>query len=87
MLRNNKKIGKYTIGNDGLVDVNSAMYPKNEPFKYYNKDDKINPGMWNVMPLRKGDHGTPIGLFSNTETTHRFYDELMSILSAIESDN
>ena len=39
------------------------------------------------MPLRKGDHGTPIGLFSNTETIHRLYDELMSILSATESDN
>lgn len=87
MLRNDKKIGKYTIGNDGLVDVTSAMYPKGEPFKYYNKDEKINPGIWNVMPLRKGDHGTPIGLFSDTETTHRFYDELMSILSATESDN
>ena len=60
---------------------------KDDNYITYNKDEKINPGIWNVMPLRKGDHGTPIGLFSNTETTHRFYDELMSILSATESDN
>jgi hypothetical protein len=36
------------------------------------------------MPTRKGDHGTPIGLFADTEETHKFYDELMSILSSIE---
>lgn len=84
MLRHDKKIGKNTIGNDGLVDVTSAMYPKEEPFKYYAENEKIDSGIWNVMPLRKGDHGTPIGLFADTEETRRFYDELMSIILSIE---
>lgn len=84
MLRNDRKIGKDTIGNDGLVDVTSAMYPKDEPFKYYDENEKPESGVWNVMPTRKGDHGTPIGLFADTEETHKFYDELMSILLSIE---
>ena len=39
------------------------------------------------MPLRKGDHGTPIGLFSDKEATHRLYDEITNMLLSIESDN
>ena len=48
-----KKIGKYTIGNDGLVDVTSAMYPKGEPFKYYNKDEKNQSGYMECYAFEK----------------------------------
>ena len=69
--------------NDGLVDLPSALHPKDEPFKSYNSED-IQPGIWNVMKTRKGDHGTPIGLFTDAESTFSLYDEMLSILGEVE---
>ncbi len=84
MLSNDKRANRITVGNDGLVDVSSAMYPKNEPHKPYSPDEQLDPGVWNVMPVRKGDHGTPIGLLANKEETHRFYDEMVDLLKKTE---
>ncbi len=70
--------------NDGLVDLPSAMFPKDEPYTYFNKDD-IEPGMWNVMKTRVGDHGTPIGLFSNANDTYALYDEIIELMKEIET--
>lgn len=69
--------------NDGLVGVMSALYPEDEPHKDYNIND-VRPGVWNVMPLRTGDHGTPIGLFADAEQTHDFYRVLISMLKNTE---
>lgn len=87
MLKNNERAKKFIVGNDGLVDVLSAMYPKNEPYKCYSLNEQFDAGIWNVMPLRKGDHGTPIGLFADKEKTYKFYNELVSVLATIESNN
>lgn len=85
MIKNNKKSDKDCTGNDGLVDVSSAMYPRTEPHVVFNVRDKINPGVWHVMPTGKGDHGTPIGLLADKEETHKFYDEMVMRLYSIES--
>lgn len=85
MLHDNRKSGKKTVGNDGLVDVESARYPKTEPFVEFKSSDEIKAGVWNVMPTRCGDHGTPIGLFADKAETHSLYLEHISILSKTES--
>lgn len=70
------------LSNDGLVNTVSAKNPFDEPSREF--DGKIEKGIWNVMPTRVGDHGTPIGLFSNKEEVHSYYDELISMLISLE---
>lgn len=84
MLRNDRKTGTIIVGNDGLVDVASATHPANEPYKACVDSKHLTPGVWNVMPLRSGDHGTPIGLFSEKNVARSFYDEMISVLSCAE---
>lgn len=69
--------------NDGLVNAESAIHPEDEPAVDYNGDN-IRPGVWNVMPLRTGDHGTPIGLFADREQTHEFYLVMLDMLRKTE---
>lgn len=85
MLHNNRKSGKATVGNDGLVDVDSARFPKSEPFVEYGNSGEIKAGAWNVMPTRCGDHGTPIGLFADKAQTRSFYLEHISLLRKAEN--
>lgn len=86
MIRTDKSLNKVTIGNDGLVDVVSAMHPKDEPYKLYSPDEPLESGIWNAMPVGKGDHGTPIGLFADKEETHKFYDNLLVLLNKTENN-
>ena len=86
MLRTDKALNKTTVGTDGLIDVASAMHPANEPYKPYAPNVPLDSGIWNVMPTGKGDHGTPIGLFADKEETHKFYDDMVDLLSSVESN-
>ncbi len=70
------------LSNDGLVNTVSAKNPLDEPAKEY--DGTIQSGIWNIMPTQKGDHGTPIGLFSNKQKLHDFYDEMSEMLMSLE---
>lgn len=84
MLRDGRKSGRKTVGNDGLVDVDSARYPKTEPFDEFVNGREVKAGLWNVMPTRFGDHGTPIGLFADKSATHSFYESHIFLLLNIE---
>ena len=86
MLRTDKALKKATVGSDGLIDVVSAMHPANEPYKLYVQNVPLDAGIWNVMPTGKGDHGTPIGLFADKEETHKFYDNMVILLSSVENN-
>lgn len=86
MLHDSKKSGKPIVGNDGLVDVESAKHPSTEPFKDFDRND-IRAGIWNVMPVSIGDHGTPIGLFASKEETRIFYNNHILLLSYAEKNN
>ena len=68
--------------NDALVNTESAKYPLDEPHKEFNSD-KIEKGIWNVMPVREGDHGSAIGLFAEKQETQDFYIELCEMLNAL----
>ena len=70
--------------NDGLVQIESALHPSDEPFQTFDPE-QIRPGIWNVMPVQTGDHGTPIGLFADPEKTHALYLELISLLRQTET--
>lgn len=69
--------------NDGLVSVVSAQYPTGDEWTAFD-GEKIQKGIWNVMPTKKGDHGTVIGLNADTETTHSFYTELFNMIDALK---
>ena len=73
------------LAGDGLVHIASAMHPKDEPFKDYDPDH-IEPGVWQVMPEQRGDHGTAIGLFAPKEKTHAFYLNLLNLLCETEEN-
>lgn len=67
--------------NDGLVNVVAAQYPFDDPHVDYNAED-IQPGIWNVMPLSRGDHGNAIGIGVTEEALLDYY---MGMISMIES--
>lgn len=71
--------------NDGLVDVQSAEYPADEPYVRYEQGQPLQKGKWNVMPLFVGDHGTAIGLLANKEKTKKFYLDLAQLLRTTEN--
>lgn len=70
--------------NDGLVNLNSALFPFTDKYQNYNADN-IESGIWNVMPILEGHHGTIIGMDGNTEEIHRFYLNLFKMIENIES--
>ncbi len=69
-------------GNDGLVNVSAAGNPPDEPGIPFDKNYK--KGIWNIMEVAKGDHGTPIGLFVSKKFTRNFYDELTDLMKSVE---
>lgn len=72
------------IYNDGLVDTFSATHPHTEPFCLWEDTDKVRPGVWHVMPITQGDHGTAIGLFESKEVTTKFYSLITDVLTLAE---
>lgn len=68
--------------NDALVNTQSAKYPYDEPFKDYDENN-IEKGIWNVMPVREGDHGSAIGLFADKEETQSYYLEICEMLCSL----
>lgn len=72
-------------GNDGLVDVIAACSPPDEPSVQYSEGMDYTSGIWHVMPVRTGDHGTAIGIMADKDETQSFYLHIMDILENIES--
>lgn len=58
--------------NDGVVNTISALSPSTEPSKAFDPED-IPKGVWNVMPVRTGDHATPVGWGRRREETMPLY--------------
>lgn len=67
--------------NDGLVNVVSAKHPFDDPYVEYDPQN-IKTGVWNVMPLSKGDHGNAIGIGTSKESLVDFY---MGMINMIEN--
>ncbi|MCR5523926.1 MAG: hypothetical protein K6F64_09915 [Clostridia bacterium] len=71
--------------NDALCNTISETYPFDEPHKDFD-ENTINPGVWNVMPVQKGDHGTAIGLLANKKNFQKFYDSIAVMLKDTEKE-
>ena len=70
--------------NDGLVSVVSARNPAGEEFEEYTEKTDIKKGKWYFMGTRKGHHGTVIGMTSGADETHKFYDDLFTMIDSLK---
>ncbi len=73
------------LENDGLVNVVSAKYPAGDEWQDYDAENIVT-GKWNVMPVRRGHHGTVIGLSADNNETHDFYLELINMIESRPRD-
>lgn len=87
----NNRITDYQLSeewfaNDGLVSVNSALYPFGAPHKDY-EHDNIPAGIWNVMPISTGDHGNAIGIGVSREALLGFYLDMITMIESLPITN
>ena len=77
------KIDESWLENDGLVNVVSAKYPFDEEHTEFD-ESHIKKGIWNCMPVQKGDHGMVIGMNVSAEKTRSFYIELIDRINSLK---
>ncbi len=87
----NNKITDYKIdetwfANDGLVNVNSALYPFDDPHQDYDSQN-VKTGIWNVMPVSTGDHGNAIGIGVSEEITMELYLNMIDMIEQLPVTN
>ncbi len=72
--------------NDGLVNVVSAKYPLGEEFMDFptEEDEKFDKGIWYVAPVKRGHHGTVIGLGTSTDATQSFFTEHFELVDGLK---
>lgn len=70
------------LPNDGLVSVVSAQYPHGDAHKDYDPND-IPAGIWNVMPVSRGDHGNAIGIGVSEEITMELYLDMIDMIEKL----
>ncbi len=76
------KIDRSWLENDGLVNTISEKNPFDEPYVDYNYGDSVSPGVWNVFPVVKKDHGYAIGLKSTKTDTLEYYTNLLDLINS-----
>lgn len=75
-------IDKTWLENDGLVNVVSALYPLGDIHTDYEPTD-IQTGIWNVMPISTGDHGTAIGIGTSEAATMDYYNGIIDMIESL----
>ena len=75
-------IGEDWQENDGLVNTVSAMAPLNAPSTNYNPDS-VEPGIWQIMPVYRGDHMSLQGGMLKRNNIRPFYLELLEIIDTL----
>lgn len=70
------------LDNDGLVNVISAKVPFNAPSTEFDPD-KIETGVWNVMPVFKGDHMSIQGGMLKPTDVREFYKKHLTRINRI----
>ncbi len=80
-------VGGYAFGeewleNDGLVNTISAMAPTSAPSQQY-EEGNVLPGVWNVMPVYRGDHMSLQG--GMMKTNIQVYELYITHLNMINS--
>lgn len=72
------------LDNDGLVNVISATAPFNAPSQDFD-ESSINAGIWNVMPVYRGDHMSLQGGMLKKNDVREFYTDLLNTINSIEA--
>lgn len=68
--------------NDGLVNTYSAMAPIGAPAKEFDASN-ITTGIWNVMPVQKGDHTTLQGGMNDSFNGRLFFVDLLTMINTL----
>ncbi len=68
--------------NDGLVNTISAKAPFGDPQQEYDKNS-VEPGVWNIMPVYKGDHMSLQGGLLMNNNVRLLYVEHISMLNSL----
>ncbi len=75
---------KTDLVHDGLLEIESAEHPDDEPFEYYDREKGLQDGTWNVMPITYADHGLPVGLFHGKKSTRKFLHDMLTFIETEE---
>ncbi|MBQ1506680.1 MAG: hypothetical protein IIZ48_07945, partial [Erysipelotrichales bacterium] len=75
-------IGEEWKENDGLVNTYSAIAPHNAPSCPFDAM-KIEPGIWNVMPVLKEDHMYLQGGLAKRHDIRPFYTGLITMIDEL----
>ena len=70
------------LENDGLVNTVSAMAPSSAPWTDY-VEGKVNPGIWNVMPVYRADHMSLQGGMTKPNDVKTLYVEHLSMINSL----
>ena len=63
--------------NDGLVNTKVAPHPEGEPFKDYDGEENIEPGLWIQMPIEQKHHLSYMGVGESPYAYFTFFHEIM----------
>lgn len=68
--------------NDGLVNTYSEIAPSDSPAVDFDRNN-IVPGVWNKMPIQKGDHTAYQGEMKDYFNARTFYVDFFSMINAL----
>lgn len=68
--------------NDGLVNTKSALYPEGQPHCDFDEGN-VSRGIWNVMPVYRGDHMSLQGDLFLKNDIRAFYAELLDMINSL----
>ena len=68
--------------NDGLVNTVSALAPSSAPSKTFDERN-ITKGIWNIMPIYRGDHMSLQGGMTKINDVKTFYVEHLSMINSL----
>ena len=71
----------FKSNNNGIINTQDVWYSN---VLHVAETTEIKPGVWHVMPITQGDHGSAIGLFEKKDVTNKFYEDLIKILTETE---
>lgn len=70
------------LDNDGMVNTISEGAPFDEESRDFFYGDEVQAGVWNKLPVIKGDHGWAAGLMSTKSEVLDRYTSMMELLNS-----
>lgn len=77
------EIDEKWLENDGLVNTFSALAPSSAPSATFDESD-VKMGIWNIMPVYKGDHMSLQGGFSKVNSdVYGYYVNYLDMINRL----